>query len=108
MPWPPTGLGQNHDVPRPSRIADFKTSISFEKVAQFAAWSTSSCARLFLERRRQCKNTCIRKISKQKHLWKVITLKRKRLRQVKIINPFPLNKMLRIDYKIAKEGPIYN
>ena len=42
------GLEQNHDVPRPSRIADFKTSISFEKVAQFAAWSTSSCARLFL------------------------------------------------------------
>ena len=62
----------------------------------------------FLERWRQCKNTCVRKISKQKHLWKVITVKRKRFRQVKIINPFTLNKMFYIDYKIAEEGPIYN
>ena len=26
-PWPPTSLGQSHDVPRPSRIANFKISI---------------------------------------------------------------------------------
>ena len=77
-------------------------------VAQFTAWSTSSCARLFLERRRQCKNACVRKISKQKHIRKVITVKRRRFRQVKTINPFPLNKMFHIDYKIAEEGPIYN
>ena len=77
-------------------------------VTQFAAWSTSSCARLFLERRRQCKNTCVRKISKQKHLRKVITVKRKRFCQAKTINPFPLNKMFHIDYKIVEEGPIYN
>ena len=107
-PWPPTGLRQNHDVPRPSRIADFKTSISFEKVAQFAAGSISSRARLFLERRRQCKNTRVRKISKQKHLREVITIKRKRFHQVKIMNPFPLNKIFHIDYKLAKEGLIYN
>ena len=77
-------------------------------VAQFIAWSTSSCARLFLERRRRCRNACVRKISKQKHLWKVITVKRRRFRQVKTMNPFPLNKMFHIDYKIAEEGPIYN
>ena len=35
-------------------------------------------------------------------------IKEKRLHKVKIINPFPLNKMLHIDYKIAKKGPIYN
>ena len=77
-------------------------------VAQFTAWSTSSCARLFLETRRQCRNTCVRKTSKQKHLWKVITVKRKIFRQVKTISPFPLNKMFHIDYKTAEEGPIYN
>ena len=90
------------------------------------------CSTVFGKRRR-CKNTCVRKISKQKHLWKVITVKRKRFRQVKIINPFPLNKMIatsitkqprkarfttnyrtaekgmfHINYKIAVEGPIYN
>ena len=32
----------------------------------------------------------------------VITIKRKRFRQVKTINPFPLNKMFYIDYKIAR------
>ena len=79
-----------------------------KRVAQFTAWSTSSCARLFLERRRQCRNTCVRKISKQKHLGKVITVKRKRFRQVKTISPFPLNEMFHIDYKTAEEGPIYN
>ena len=77
-------------------------------VTQFTAWSTSSCARLFLERWRQCRNTCVRKTSKQKHLRKVITVKRKRFRQVKTINPFPLNEMFHIDYKTAEEGPIYN
>ena len=51
------------------------------------------------------KNTCIKKISKQKHLWKVITLKRKRFRQVKIINPFPLNKMIATSItKLPKEA----
>ena len=85
-----------------------KLAFLFKKVAQCAAWSTSLCAQLFLERRRRCKNTCVRKISKQKHLWKVITVKRKRFRQVKLINPSPLNKMFHIDYKIAEEGPIYN
>ena len=77
-------------------------------VAQFIAWSTSSCARLFLEKQRQCRNTCIRKTSKQKHLRKVITVKRKRFCQVKTISPFPLNKMFHIDYKTAKESLIYN
>ena len=77
-------------------------------VAQFTAWGTSTCAQLFLERRRQCRNARVRKISKQKHLRQLITVKRKRFRQVKTINPFPLNKMLHIDYKIAEEGPIYN
>ena len=38
----------------------------------------------------------------------VITIKRKRFRQVKTINPFPLNKMFHIDYKIAVECLIYN
>ena len=38
----------------------------------------------------------------------VITIKRKRFRQVKTINSFPLNKMFHIDYKIAEEGLIYN
>ena len=75
---------------------------------QFVAGSTSSCAQLFLERRRQCKNTCVRKISKQKHLREVITIKRKRFRQVKTMNPFPLNKMFHTDYKIAEESLIYN
>ena len=78
------------------------------EVVQFTTWSTSSCARLFLERRRQCRNTCVRKTSKQKHLGKVITIKRKRFRQVKTISPFPLNEMFHIDYKTAEEGPIYN
>ena len=73
-------------------------------VAWFAVGSTSSRALLFLERRRQCKNTRVRKISKQKHLREVITIKRKRFRQVKTMNPFPLNKMFHIDYKIAEEG----
>ena len=77
-------------------------------VAQFTAWSTSSCSRLFLERRRQWRNACVRKISKQKHIRKVITVKRIRFHQGKLINPFPLNKMFHIDYKIAEEGPIYN
>ena len=94
---------------RPSRIADFKTSIPCLKkkkeggggVAQFTAWSTSLCVRLFLERRRQCRNTCVRKTSKQKHLRKVITVKRKRFRHVKTISLFPLNKMFHIDYKTA-------
>ena len=75
---------------------------------QSTAGSVSSCARLFLERRRQCKNTHVRKISKQKHLREVITIKRKRFRQVKTMNPFPLNKMFHIDYKIVEEGLIYN
>ena len=77
-------------------------------VSWFAVRSTSSRALLFLERRRQCKNTRVRKISKQKHLREVITIKRKRFRQVKIMNPFPLNKIFHIDYKITKEGVIYN
>ena len=77
-------------------------------VAWFAVGSTSSRALLFLERRRQCKNTRVRKISKQKHLREVITIKRKRFHQVKIMNPFPLNKIFHIDYKLAKEGLIYN
>ena len=38
----------------------------------------------------------------------VITIKRKRFRQVKTMNPFPLNRMFHIDYKIAEEGLIYN
>ena len=79
-----------------------------KRVALFATGSTSSRARLFLERRRQCKYTHVRKISKQKHLREAITIKRKRFRQVKTINPFPLNKTFHIDYKIAKEGLIYN
>ena len=53
-------------------------------------------------------NTCVRKTSKQKHLRKVITVKRKRFRQVKTISSFPLNKMFHLDYKIAEEGSIYN
>ena len=77
-------------------------------VAQFTAGSTSSRARLFLERQRQCKNTRVGKISKQKHLREVITIKRKRFHQVKAMNPFPLNKMFHINYKIAEEGLIYN
>ena len=77
-------------------------------VAWFAVGSTLSRALLFLERRRQCKNTRVRKISKQKHLREVITIKRKRFHQVKIMNPFPLNKIFHIDYKLAKEGLIYN
>ena len=62
---------------------------------------------LFLERRRQCKDTCVRKISKQKHLWEVITIKRKRFRQVKTINPFPLNKMFYINYRTAEDSMFY-
>ena len=112
VPWPPTGLGQSHDVPPPSRIVDFKISIPCLKkkrgVTQFTEWSTLSCARLFLERRRQCRNTCVRKTSKQKHLRKVITVKRKRFCQVKTTSPFPLNKMFHIDYKTVEEGLIYN
>ena len=114
-----TTKGDRH--PSPLRVSDgvitchdllglqvSKLAFLFKKVAQCAAWSTSLCARLFLERRRRCKNTCVRKISKQKHLWKVITVKRKRFRQVKLINPSLLNKLFHIDYKIAEEGPIYN
>ena len=64
-------------------------------------------ALLFLERRRQCKNTRVRKISKQKHLREVITIKRKRFRQVKTINSFPLNKMFHIDYRTAEDDMFY-
>ena len=35
-------------------------------------------------------------------------IKEKRLHKVKIINPFPLNKIFHIDYKIVEEDPIYN
>ena len=49
-----------------------------------------------------------KEISKQKHLREVITIKRKRFRQVKTMNPFPLNRMFHIDYKMAEEGLIYN
>ena len=99
------GVRQNHNL---LGLQISKLAFLVKKGSQFAAGSTSSCARLFLERRRQCKNTHIRKKSKQKHLWKVITIKRKRFRQVKTIKPFPLNKMFHIDYKIAEEGLIYN
>ena len=77
-------------------------------VAQFATGSTSSRAWLFLERQRQCKNTRVGKISKQKHLQEVITIKRKRFRQVKAMIPFPLNNMFHINYKIDEECLIYN
>ena len=50
----------------------------------------------------------VRKTRKQKHLRKVITVNRKRFRQVKSISHFPLNKMFHIDYKTVKEGLIYN
>ena len=40
------------------------------------------------------KNICIRKIGKQKISIKNNNSKRKRFRQGKIINPFPLNKMM--------------
>ena len=49
-----------------------------------------------------------KEINKQNHLREVITIKRKRFRQVKTMNPFPLNRMFHIDYKIAEEGLIYN
>ena len=48
-----------------------------------------------------------KEISKQKHLREAITIKRKRFRQVKTINPFPLSKTFHIDYKIVEEGLIY-
>ena len=34
--------------------------------------------------------------------------KEKKISPVKTINPFPLNKMFHIDYKVVEEGLIYN
>ena len=120
-PWSSDRTTKGDKRPGPLRVSDrvmtchdllglqiSKLAFIVKKGSQFAAGSTSSRARLFLERWRQCKNTRVRKISKQKHLWEVITIKRKIFRQVKTINPFPLNKMFHIDYKIAEEGLIYN